>query len=146
MDRIAFSVPGANGTPIPISPVDGMPHGGAELLSPIIQWVVAGLLVLVTLAALFFLIWGGISWIMSGGEEEKIAEARSKIVYAILGLIIAFLSFFIVNSVGQAFGFNLLHIDIQDKVPCSSSHPHGSCPSGKSCIQFTPGHYSCHSI
>jgi len=34
------------------------------------------------------LIWGGLDWITSGGDNEKIAAAQSKIVNAIIGIII----------------------------------------------------------
>lgn len=79
--------------------VAGMPTGGtAETF-----WIISdftGILVLAgIIIALFFLVWGGISWITSGGDKQKINQARDKIFYAIIGLIIIFLSFFIINSI-----------------------------------------------
>ena len=57
------------------------------------------LLVLAVILALIFLIWGGIRWIMSGGDKQKIEQARSAIIGAIVGLVLAFLSFLILNGV-----------------------------------------------
>lgn len=45
------------------------------------------------------LIWGGIRYIMSGGDSKKITDAKNTILYAIIGLIIAVLAFAIVNFV-----------------------------------------------
>lgn len=47
--------------------------------------------------ALIFLIWGGVKWIMSGGDKTALEEARNHVVAAIVGLIIVFLVFFVLN-------------------------------------------------
>ena len=38
--------------------------------------------------ALFYLIWGAFNWITSGGDKGKTADARNKIVAAVVGLIL----------------------------------------------------------
>lgn len=63
---------------------------------------VAALLVLV------MLIWGAISWIMSGGDKDAVANARKRIINALIGLAILALAFFIVRFVGQIVGFDVL--------------------------------------
>lgn len=60
------------------------------------------------LLALFFFIWGGIGWITSGGDKTKLQNARNKMIYSIIGLIVAFLAFFIVTLIGTLFGVELL--------------------------------------
>lgn len=65
----------------------------------IIGKIVTILLILAVILALFFLIWGGIRWILSGGDKAKIEQARSTIIAALVGLVIAFLAFFILNTV-----------------------------------------------
>ena len=62
--------------------------------------------VLAVIIAVVYLIYGGIKWIMSRGEKEKVEEARSHIVAAVVGLIIVFLSFFIINIILQIFTGN----------------------------------------
>jgi hypothetical protein len=62
------------------------------------------LLIAAVLIALFFLIWGGIRWITSGGDKTKVEEARKHIVAAIIGLIVAFLAYFIIQVVLNIFG------------------------------------------
>lgn len=51
--------------------------------------------------AVFFavLVYGGILWMISNGEEGKIKSARTMIVYSVMGLIIILGGFAIVNFV-----------------------------------------------
>jgi hypothetical protein len=65
--------------------------------------IVTILLILAILLALFFFIWGGIRWITSGGDKQKIDQARATLTASIVGLIIAFISFFIVNFISYLF-------------------------------------------
>lgn len=67
-----------------------------------IVFIVAAVLVLI------MLIWGGIEWVLSGGDKEKVANARKRIISALIGMAIIALAFFIVSIVGGIFGFNVL--------------------------------------
>jgi len=55
-----------------------------------------------------FIFVGGISFILSGGQEEKIKQAVSTIRYAIIGLIVTVLAIVIVGTVGKAMGLNVI--------------------------------------
>jgi hypothetical protein len=61
------------------------------------------ILILAVVIALAYLIWGGIKWIMSGGDKGNVETARNTIVAAIIGLIIVFLSWFIINFILTTF-------------------------------------------
>lgn len=67
--------------------------------SPIVSTVVQILLILAAVLSLIFLVWGGVRWIMSGGDKGKIEQARGNIIAAIVGLVIALLAYFIMNIV-----------------------------------------------
>lgn len=97
---------------IKINPPGGLPSGGFgdNTANNLIGWGLTALLVGGTLLALAYLIWGGVQWITSGGDKSKIQAARNKMTYAIIGLVIAFLSFFIVTLIGGFFQVNLLWI------------------------------------
>lgn len=56
--------------------------------------IIAGILI-----ALGFLIYGGIKWIMSGGDKAKVQAARDTIIGAIIGLIIVLVAYFLVTFV-----------------------------------------------
>jgi hypothetical protein len=45
-------------------------------------------LVVASISTLFYLFWGGIEYLTSGGEQDKAKSARSKITQAITGLAI----------------------------------------------------------
>lgn len=64
--------------------------------------IVAGFLSVV------FIFFGGISFILSGGQDDKIKQAVSTIRYAIIGLIVTILSVFIVATVGKAMGLDIV--------------------------------------
>ncbi|HWY79143.1 MAG TPA: hypothetical protein VNW29_02180 [Candidatus Sulfotelmatobacter sp.] len=65
----------------------------------IVGSIIQLLLIIAILAALFFLIYGGVRWITSGGDKGKIDQARGTLTAAVIGLIIALVAFFIVNIV-----------------------------------------------
>lgn len=71
-----------------------------------IYTIIVSLLILASLLALFYLIWGGFKWIISGGDKTKVQNARDTIVGAIVGLIITFLSFYILSFVLQLFNID----------------------------------------
>jgi hypothetical protein len=63
------------------------------------------LLTVALLIALFILILGAIQWITASDDKEKIASARSKIMAAIIGLVIVFLAWAIAGLLMGTFGF-----------------------------------------
>lgn len=66
-------------------------------ISSIIKFVINLLIIVGFVAALAFLIYGGIKWIISGGEKGKVEAARNQIVAAIVGLIVVVLAWVIIN-------------------------------------------------
>lgn len=99
-------------------PTGGLEPGGKG--QAIIQNSITILLITIIILSLFFLIFGGIRWITSSGDKAKLDSARKTIIYAIVGLALALLSFFIVNLVGQLFGISYF-----DTLRCSAGL--GSC-------------------
>lgn len=59
-------------------------------------------LAVVGLIAVIMLIFGGIRYIVSGGDQKKVTNAKNTILYAIIGLIISLLAYAIVNFVLNA--------------------------------------------
>jgi len=98
MKLLALTIYNADGDKIPIKGVGGMPQGGPGDALPNIVSVGLDLLVLTAvILCLFYLIWGGINWMMSEGDKERLNKARQKIVFSIIGLGIVFISFLIIN-------------------------------------------------
>lgn len=63
-------------------------------------------LYIVGVVAVIMLIIGGIKYVVSGGDAKKVTDAKNTVLYAIIGLIIAFLAFAIVNFVITALPSN----------------------------------------
>ena len=57
------------------------------------------ILYIVGIVAVVMLIVGGIKYLLSGGDSKKVTDAKNTVLYAIIGLVICFLSFAIVNFV-----------------------------------------------
>lgn len=70
------------------------------------------LFIVAALVALLFLIWGGIKWIMSGGDKGKVETARSTIIAALIGLVITFLAFFLLSFILSLFGLSVTNLVI----------------------------------
>ena len=68
---------------------------------------VVALMVLASIIALGFLIYGGIKWIMSEGDKTAVENARNTVIGAVVGLIVVFASYLILSIVLTAFGINL---------------------------------------
>ncbi len=62
------------------------------------------LLFIAFVAALGFLIFGGIRWILSGGDKEGTAKAKSTITSALIGLVVVQACWIILNVVLRFFG------------------------------------------
>jgi len=60
-----------------------------DLLSAIIYFLFGGAFIV----CFFFIIFGGIRWIASGGDEKAVTNARNTVTFAILGLTVVILSF-----------------------------------------------------
>ncbi len=72
--------------------------GGILGTAIVIMFIVA------IIIALLWLILGGIKWITSGGDSSKVEGARNQIIAAVIGLVVVFLSYFILNFVLTLFG------------------------------------------
>lgn len=123
---LSLAVPAfAQQTPINPCPVAGN-QGGLDFrflcdLAPtsgIMGAIIALLFVIALIVAFAFLIFGGIKWIVSGGDKAKVEAARGTIVAALVGLVLVFLAFFIINFLVTAFGLgSIKNIRIPDLTP-----------------------------
>lgn len=106
MKLLSLKLPGNIG----ITPPEALGNvkGGEGKLIDIIQAFVYLFFIFAIILALFVLIYSGWLWLTSAGDKQKIAAIKQRMTYALIGLIVVFLSFFIVNFVTRFFGFNLL--------------------------------------
>lgn len=109
---LSLTIPGSNG-PVEIEAPANIPTGGLEgdggtIIGLVLTW----LLIATVVITLLFLLYGGLNWIMSEGDKTKVESARRTIIYAIIGLFVAFLSFFVISFVGSMLGVNFFQLTL----------------------------------
>jgi hypothetical protein len=57
-------------------------------MSVFLSFLIKFFFVLAGLLALFYMLWGAISWVTSGGDPDAVGKARDKIVAAAVGVIL----------------------------------------------------------
>mgnify|MGYP001611200658 CR=1 FL=1 len=77
---------------------------GEDAFQKVVRFVVTLLLTVAVVVSLVFLIYGGIRWVISGGDKTAVENARNTIVAAIIGLVISLAAFFILNIIAQMLG------------------------------------------
>lgn len=76
---------------------------GEGLISFFVYLLMFGAIIL----ALFFLVWGGVQWILSEGDKQKVDAAKKTITFSVIGLVLVLLAIFAVNIIGAFFGVDL---------------------------------------
>lgn len=83
----------------------GLPKGNAaQQIANIIVTAIEILLSLSAILAVGAIIWGGITYTMAAANEHNAEKGKKIIFWAVIGLIITGLSFFIVQLVGRSLG------------------------------------------
>jgi amino acid transporter len=91
---------------------EGTLEGVAENpLTPIITRVWRFTIMLGALLLIVYFIWAAYEWFTSGGDPEKLKNARSRMMNATIGLLLLVASFAIISLLQNLFGFDLLNID-----------------------------------
>lgn len=90
--------------PSQISSLGSGQQGINNLLSNIIGlFFAAG-----AIAFILMFVWGAVQMILSGGDKEAITKARAKITWAIIGVVLMSLSYFIFQLLQDITGFQFL--------------------------------------
>ena len=108
--------------------IAGAPGGPSEITNPVLgnlgqktglsffQSFIPGLIGLALLAGaiifFFILILGAIQWITGGGDKQALEGARGKITNAIVGILILFSIFAILNLIEIFFQIKIMTLDI----------------------------------
>jgi len=78
----------------------------------VVSFIINGILVIAGLFAFLYLLWGGVQWIMAGGDKEGTEKARKRITAALVGLAIVFSAYAIAFLVKSVFGVDVLTFNI----------------------------------
>lgn len=80
-------------------------------LAGMISFGINALLIVAAIAFFFMLLVGGIRWILSGGDKANTESARGQVTAAIVGLVIVFSAWIILNFVLGIFGIDVTNFD-----------------------------------
>lgn len=94
MQYLALQIPGGNSVTTNLVPT-GSPGELAGIINTGIDLAVLAAI----FVCLFMLILAGFEWIFSQGDKQKVAQARQRLDMAVLGLILIFMSFLIINVI-----------------------------------------------
>lgn len=78
----------------------------------LVEIAIAFVIIVAALAFFFILILGGIKWITSGGDKGKVESARSQITAGLIGLVVVFSAWAILNIVENFFHVNLRSFNV----------------------------------
>jgi len=77
--------------------------GWVDVLLTVVQWIYT----LIFILAVLFILIAAFYFITSGGDSEKTGKAKSMLLYAIIGIAVALLSFAIVSLVRNSLATGL---------------------------------------
>lgn len=78
----------------------------------ILSSLIGIMLIMAVILAIFYLLWGGISWISSGGAQDGIEAAQKRIQSSLIGLVIVFSAWAFFSVVGNWLGVNISNITL----------------------------------
>ncbi|HEX9503061.1 MAG TPA: hypothetical protein VF974_01930 [Patescibacteria group bacterium] len=87
-------------------PQVNLPLLGGGTFRGTVVYVINILIAIAGIIAVLFLIYGGLQYITSGGNEEVAESAKKTIQNSIIGLVIIILSFTIITVIANALVFN----------------------------------------
>lgn len=97
LNRLALSLPSYG----PINP-GGVP--GTTDPDKLANFAIYLITAIGVVAAVAFIIYSGFLWTTSGGDKQKLEQARATLTYAIIGLVVILLSFAIIRLIVSLLG------------------------------------------
>ena len=94
------AIGGSSGDGLTMPPKADVGYAGTEtdlitIIEKIVKWVVG----LIVLLSIFMFAYGGLTYLIAGGDESKVEKAKGALTAALFGLLIAALSYAIVTLI-----------------------------------------------
>ncbi len=84
-----------------------------DLTAPrLISTGISLIMLVVALVFFFMLVWGGLKWVMSQGDQKNVEAARNQITNALIGLAIVFAAWAIMQLISTVFGIDIFSLTI----------------------------------
>ncbi len=109
MLNLLFSTAVLAAEEINLAPQEGLAGQLTDLtIGGIVSALIRLILVIAALVFFFILVFGGIQWIASGGDKANTEAARNRITAALVGLVIVFSAWAILQLIRVFFGIDVL--------------------------------------
>src|SRR3989344_2075610 len=83
--------------------------GGAAEIAQVVSMIVGFITIVAGIFFLFQFLIGGIEWISSTGDKQKLEKAQNRLSYAFLGLVVVVGAYGFSAIVGSILGFDFLN-------------------------------------
>ena len=70
---------------------------GSSTLAQTVSGIMNMIFFLSFLLVLFFLVWGGIKWVLAQGEKDAIGKARDQVTNSLIGLVVILSAYVLLN-------------------------------------------------
>lgn len=97
---------------INLKPTGDFSKLGDLTIGGIVSGLIRLILVVAALVFFFILVIGGIRWIISGGDKAQTEAARNQITAALVGLVIVFAAWAIIQLINTFFGIDIFQLTI----------------------------------
>ena len=103
IQQLALQLPGGQTINNPNVPGLGSLKGEFKDLASFISPLLNIVFFIAMFLAFYYLIWGAFQYIVASGKKEELAKARQRINWALVGLIVVFLAYFIARFAAEIF-------------------------------------------
>lgn len=88
------------------------PAAGVKDIGKLLSSGIQVAMVIAAILTFAFLVWGGIQWILSGGDKTQTQAARDRITMALVGLGIVAAAWALMKVIGYFFGVDVFQFKI----------------------------------
>ena len=87
--------------------------GASSQLASIFSNAIGFMTIVASIFFIFHFITGAFNWITSGGDQQKLEQARTKMTNGAIGMTIVIASYAIGFIIGQVLGFDIMQLGLQ---------------------------------
>ncbi len=87
--------------PAPVTLVNPL-GDGVQSIPQLVGRIIIGIMGIVGAIALLTFIWGGLLWMTSAGNADRVKQGKETLIYSTLGLLVIFISYSVINFVFKA--------------------------------------------
>jgi|GEM_PF-2599593 len=99
---LSVQIPNVSFSQLTVQDSGGKKFIDVPYLAQYIQGIYNYILGIVAALAIAFVVWGGVKWLTASGDSSRVTSARTTITNALVGLVLALGSWFILNTINPS--------------------------------------------